>query len=166
LSSPDGEVPLEETAALLRLKLESGAISATGVTQSGERKAIANFEWLYLHFNFRRHRKGDCIVYKDAKKWDADTLPEYARVCVPVKEMLRDFPALKAGASPTQNLSFVEAKAHLKQEIERLGGFISQNDAADFLRVLDHNFNRDAARELAKELTGNEKLGRPTKKRK
>jgi hypothetical protein len=67
LLSRDNKISLEASSELLRIKLESGAISSTGVSQRSERKAIDAHEWCDLYFRFERHDDGDCIVYTDAK---------------------------------------------------------------------------------------------------
>jgi hypothetical protein len=132
--SRDVDVPLEAASELLRLKLESGAISATGVIQSGERKAIVNYEWCDLYFYFRHHDKGDCIVSTAAKKWNPDTLPEYTRVRVPVKEMLREFPAHDADKVQSEKAADKpNLEAILKAAIEK-HGYLPQRRAAKIAR--------------------------------
>jgi hypothetical protein len=166
LFSRDNNVSLEAASELLRLKLESGTISATGV-QSSERKAIDAHQWCDLYFLFRLHRKGDCIVYTDAKKWDLDTLPEYTRVCVPVKEMLKAFPVPKASASlPVQKLSRPEARAMLKRWQEEHGKVIPLGTAYNILKAF--GYTRSVSNGLATELNPEteRKRGRPTSKNK
>jgi hypothetical protein len=157
LSSPDGAVPLHETPIVLRRNLESGAISATGISENKGRLTILNSEWCDLYFTFNRSYDDDFIVYR--QHTETRPQPEYVRVRVPVKEMLREFPAHEADKVQSEKTANQPNLGAIWKDATGKNPHLTQTEAEKIAKEAGATLSIPKIRELWKSLYGPQKPG-------
>lgn len=141
--------------------LEVGSVRASGVFAGEmERRPIEPAHW-------------EDLTLADAPKWAADGsfahrreqvfgVPytgHWTRVRFERDDVMAVFKPVARVESAAARLSEDGARAALRAEIDRCGGFLSQDNGAAHVASIDPTFGRVRARRLTKELTGNEKPG-------
>jgi hypothetical protein len=158
----------------LRVRLESGSISATGLARDGVRRPISKLEWCDLSFIVKDY-DGRLTATDDATKLTSnkelylgfrETNDEYTRVLIDTPQIFTEFPALDNSNHGVRGLGLTEVRGILRDEITRRNGFIDQASAAEFIRLVDPSFKRDSVRAIVRSLTGNTKRGPRGKRRK
>lgn len=148
----------------LHSALYSGTLKAVGTRKGALTSCeIPAAEWRCVdEFKIFIEGTGPSDVGRINDRGDHEVV--YTHVTVYKCDVQKQWPQLPASPPPRKVAAGPEVKKFLEKVIAERGGFISQDEACKITQAEFPNVGRDSIRALSRQLTGNDKRGRPTKR--